>query len=60
MKNGYCIYMDNLRVHTANLTKEYLEKNKISYLMAPVYSPEYNSIEFMFSHYKKSVEKQRL
>ena len=52
--------MDNLRVHTANLTKEYLEKNKISYMMAPVYSPEYNSIEFMFSHYKKSVEKQRL
>ena len=47
-----CIYMDNLSMHTSVDIKESLEDLSIKCIYAPVYSPEFNSIEICFSKAK--------
>jgi len=59
-KNGYCLFMDQLSVHTCRRTRAYLEENQICYMYSPVGSPQYNSIEYMFSKLKKLVCRERL
>ena len=41
--------MDSLRVHTAILVKKEMEELDIEPMYAPIYSPEYNPIELVFS-----------
>ena len=52
--------MDNLRVHKTNAVREVLEELEIEVIWAPVYSPEYNPIELVFSQYKHIVKNMRL
>ena len=59
-KRKYVVYLDRLSVHTCKCTKEYFDENEIEYLFAPVGSPEYNSIEYMFSALKRHVKSDRL
>ena len=53
----WVLYQDNLRVHTNEDSKKFLEENGIEYVFAPVYSPELNAIEFYFSQLKDRVKK---
>ena len=54
-----CIYMDNLRVHTSNRSKEAMREHGFRWVMAPPYSPEWNPIEFVFSQVKSNFRKLR-
>ena len=55
-----CLYFDNLSVHRSNDVKERLEELGIKYIFAPVYSPDLNPIEFVFSIVKREIKKERL
>ena len=44
-----CIFLDNLSVHTSNEIKERLDELSIKYIYNAVYSPDFNSIENIFS-----------
>ena len=52
--------MDSLSVHKSIMAKEMYEKLDIDTILAPVYSPEYNPIEMMFSKLKGIVKRMRL
>ena len=43
------LYMDNLRVHHAKKVLKEMEELDIEPIWAPIYSPDYNPIEFVFS-----------
>ena len=43
-----------------NAAMELYKELKIEVLFAPIYSPEYNSIEYFFSWLKREVKKERL
>ena len=51
------IYLDNLRVHTSIRVRTLCEDQDIRLIFAPVYSPDYNPIEFVFSQLKREVKK---
>ena len=55
-----CIYLDNLSVHTSNEIKERLDELSIRYIYNPIYSPDFNPIENIFSIAKRMVKKKRL
>ena len=55
-----CIYMDNLSVHKSNDVRERLEELSIGVVFCPVYSPDLNPIENIFSMAKDSIKKDRL
>jgi len=44
-----CIYLDNLNVHRSNAVKERMDELSIAYIYSPIYSPDYNPIEYVFS-----------
>ena len=44
-----CIYLDNLSVHRSNAVKERMDELSIAYIYSPIYSPDYNPIEYVFS-----------
>ena len=44
-----CIYMDNLSVHRSRAVKERLDELSIAYVFGPPYSPDFNTIESVFS-----------
>ena len=48
-----CIYFDNLSVHKSNEVKERMDELSIAYIFSPIYSPDYNPIEYVFSIAKK-------
>ena len=48
-----CIYFDNLSVHKSNDVKERMDELSIAYIFSPIYSPDYNPIEYVFSIAKK-------
>ena len=50
--NDYFFYVDNCRTHHAGIIKEKLV-NKINFCYGPAYTPEFNSVENLFSIYKK-------
>ena len=55
-----CIYMDNLSVHRSREVKERMDEMSIPYIFGPPYSPDYNSIEYVFSIVKREIKKRRL
>lgn len=54
------VYLDNLSVHTSKAVKERLEEMSIPYIFSPIYSPDFNGIETVFSIAKGYIKKQRL
>ena len=59
-KEPWVLYLDNLRVQTSQETVAFMDQQGISYIWAPIYSPELNAIEFFFSQLKDRVWKRRL
>jgi transposase len=59
LKPGQVVVMDNLNSHHRQEVKEIIESTgaRVEYL--PVYSPEFNPIEMMWSQLKSSVRKSR-
>ena len=55
-----CIYMDNLSVHTSKEIKERMDELSIAYIYSPIYSPDYNPIEYVFSMAKQQIKLDRL
>ena len=54
--------LDNLRVHHAKLTKEWVKKHKekIELFYLPAYSPDLNPDEYLNQHYKKNANKNNI
>jgi transposase len=54
--------LDNLRVHHAKLTKEWIKKHKekIELFYLPAYSPDLNPDEYLNQHYKKNANKNNI
>ena len=59
-RKGCYLYMDNLAVHKTAAVRREMELMNIEPVFAPVYSPEYNPIEYCFSQLKRIVKKYRL
>ena len=59
-KSKMVLYQDNLNVHLSLKAKEVYKELDIIPMWAPVYSPEYNPIEYCFSKLKGAVKKMRL
>ena len=59
-KTSWVLYLDNLKVHTCEDSRAYMDRIGIEYIWAPVYSPDKNAIEFYFSALKGHVRKARL
>ena len=55
-----CIYMDNLTVHTSKVIKERMDELGFAYVYNPVYSPEFNGVEEVFSMAKREIKGRRL
>ena len=58
--DNIAIYLDNLSVHTSKAVKERLDEMSIPYIYSPIYSPDFNGIETVFSIAKGYIKKQRL
>ena len=54
------IYMDNLRLHHSKATIRVMDELNMIPLFCPVYSPNLNPIEFVFSKVKQLARKARL
>ena len=54
------LYMDNLAVHKTKDFKALMEELDIHPIWAPVYSPDYNPIEFIFAKLKQLVKRLRI
>ena len=52
--------MDSLSVHKSEAARKAYDKLDIEPLFAPIYSPDYNPIEMMFSKLKALVKRLRL
>ena len=52
--------MDNLKVHRTPDVQKVMAELDFSYCMAPIYSPDYNPIEYYFSMLKRLVKRERL
>ena len=55
-----CLYLDNLSVHKSNDVQERMAELGIKCIFAPVYSPDFNPIEFVFSIVKREIKSERL
>ena len=47
-----CIYLDNLSVHRSNDVKQTMDELGFAYIYSPIYSPDYNPVEYVFSQAK--------
>ena len=56
----WVMYLDNLKVHTSIDSATFLAEEGIECIWAPLYSPDYNAIEFYFSQMKHWVKRARL
>ena len=54
-----CIVMDNLRVHHSNAVMERIEELGFEYVFTPVYTPDLNPIESVFSQFKNKLKRER-
>ena len=52
--------MDQLTAHKTNRVKTQMEKLGQQYILAPIYSPEANPIEFAFAKVKRIYKKRKL
>ena len=48
-----CIYFDNLSVHKSLEIRERMDELGIAYIYSPIYSPDLNPVEYVFSMAKK-------
>ena len=48
-----CIYFDNLSVRKSLEVRQIMDELSIAYIFSPIYSPDYNPIEYVFSMAKK-------
>ena len=55
-----CLYIDNLSVHKSKAVKERMDELGIAYVFSPIYSPDYNPVEYVFSMAKKKIKERRL
>jgi len=55
-----CIYMDNLSVHRSIEIRERMDELGITYIFSPIYSPDLNPVEYVFSMVKKQIKAERL
>jgi transposase len=55
-----CIYMDNLSVHRSIEIRERMDELGIAYIFSPIYSPDLNPVEYVFSMVKKQIKAERL
>ena len=51
-----CLYLDNLTVHKSNDIKERMDELGIAYIYSPIYSPDYNPVEYVFSMAKAEIK----
>ncbi|MEN6620057.1 MAG: IS630 family transposase [Smithella sp.] len=51
------ILLDNFRSHHANITKEYADKNGITLVFLPPYSPDLNPIEFIWKSIRRIISR---
>ena len=51
-----CFYLDNLSFHISKVVKERLDELGIAYIYSPIYSPDFNGIESVFSIVKKYIK----
>ena len=58
--HNICLYMDNLGVHVSTQTRDRLDELGIAYIYSPVYSPDFNGIESVFSIAKRYIKYKRL
>ena len=54
-----CLVMDNLRVHHSNAVKDRMDELGFEYVFTPVYSPDFNPIESVFSQFKGQLKRER-
>ena len=54
------VYMDQLTAHKTNRVKTQMEKLGQQCILAPIYSPEANPIEFSFAKVKRLYKKRKL
>ena len=52
--------MDQLTAHKTKRVKAQMEKLGMQYILAPIYSPEANPIEFSFAKVKRIYKKRKL
>ena len=55
-----CLYMDNLSVHISRKVRDRLDELGMAYIYSPIYSPDYNGIESVFSIAKRYIKQRRL
>jgi len=48
-----CLYIDNLSVHKSRVVKERMDELSIGYVFSPIYSPDLNPVEYVFSIAKR-------
>lgn len=49
--------LDNFRSHHANITLEFAERNQITLVFLPPYSPDLNPIEFIWKSIKRIISR---
>ena len=59
-KGRFNLYMDNLRVHKSKKVCETMDELNIEPIWAPIYSPDWNPIEYVFSSLKAHMKRLRL
>ena len=55
-----CLYLDNLSVHKSREAIDRMDELGIAYIFSPVYSPDYNPVEYVFSMAKRDIKERRL
>lgn len=53
----FTIYLDSLPVHKTKRARKMCEREEIELILAPIYKPEYNSIEHMHGLLKHIIKK---
>ena len=56
----FILYMDSLPVHKSKVVMKEMEALDIEPMWAPIYSPQYNPIEMVFSQLKAGAKRLRL
>ena len=51
-----CLYIDNLSVHRSLEIRERMDELSIAYIYSPIYSPDYNPVEYVFSMAKAEIK----
>ena len=55
-----CLYINNLSVHKSKEVRDRMEELGIAYVFSPIYSPDYNPVEYVFSMAKREIKERRL